>query len=1192
MIQFSGRVTVSETRAPIPNLMVRILSRPSQIGDDQQTTELSLGSDVTLRDGTFSIDVASAEEAETLQIFVTVSAPETGQNNKPSKNVLYRSEVRGVLPTAQQTMTIRIDAKDLEGRDLLPSTKQIGETVNQAITDAKAAEASVSAALSGRVKEDVTREATFDTKVLSRIIDQATTSAAVVTGDYAYVVGTEEEKAPGSLARNSISAGIQQIQGERNGQARQSSGPRRRTRYFFNDNQLAALDAATTAPPPDTTFSEIGETTLFDILDLSTRLENEGAPTEANREQELFNAFLVETREEACMNDIFSPPLPGDGGTGDTDDPTAPALPATQDDVLSLVSEVIDDVKAPLAALTGSGGEAPGLAQAIQDFALPVGPADQPRVFDFSSLDVAFDDVWQVVTDQRLEPLARALYVKSARVLDGVVASAKLESLKDLTRTLETTRRAARGSAPGVIYKINDGRGPNPTVEDVLAPTLPEPLPPPPPRPEPELPVDPGGVVAWPGSSGEGKPDTNAEPEKLVDQIDAILREPHAFTAFGADARSKAINFGLVVGYRHIMTPVTYQVGDLVKTVTLGPNESREYSTRTTTTRKRAEKEVIKHNSIRRDELSETNRTESEIVRKALAKTNFSLTSDGTYNLGLSKGTAKTASGRDGETASNEVKKGFREAVLKASEELRRERSMDVSFESEDSYEETSKGRIENPNNELTLTYLFFELQRRFRVNETIQKATPVILVAQDVPSPDEINNTFLVRYAWVLKRALLDDSFVVPLDYVQNGIVADRLDVLSLGETLLEQRRQSAELRTQLVALEEQAGRRYEALLQAVKERLAEEGEEESDGFFSDIGDTLFGGGQETGTARLREEAARDAEERAAQKAKNMAIQLQRAVNALNEATEAYNRANNRYHSMSLRVAQLRIHVKENILYYMQAIWSHEVDDQRFLRLYRQPVPQFVRQGGVEPIYRRISAAAGTTKVKVTNGPGGVTAQTLTAVDFELVPSIDMLPGEFDRPLVEVADPSRLLGFLGNYMIFPMTQTNALTDLLLNPYLDEGLRLLDPHDPGNITRPEFARYICDLRERLSDAEFDAIRGALSARYRELLLSSEYAGDEIVVPSGSLYMEALPGKTPLLESFKLAHRAFDLVGAQEEARRKALDNLRLAARLVEGDNADPETDARYDFFGAPGVVVPTDDGPGGGTGDGGPGGGG
>lgn len=40
MIQFSGRVTVSETRAPIPNLMVRILSRPSQIGDDQQTTEL------------------------------------------------------------------------------------------------------------------------------------------------------------------------------------------------------------------------------------------------------------------------------------------------------------------------------------------------------------------------------------------------------------------------------------------------------------------------------------------------------------------------------------------------------------------------------------------------------------------------------------------------------------------------------------------------------------------------------------------------------------------------------------------------------------------------------------------------------------------------------------------------------------------------------------------------------------------------------------------------------------------------------------------------------------------------------------------------------------------------------------------------------------------------------------------------
>ena len=33
-------------------------------------------------------------------------------------------------------------------------------------------------------------------------------------------------------------------------------------------------------------------------------------------------------------------------------------------------------------------------------------------------------------------------------------------------------------------------------------------------------------------------------------------------------------------------------------------------------------------------------------------------------------------------------------------------------------------------------------------------------------------------------------------------------------------------------------------------------------------------------------------------------------------------------------------MHVKENILYYMQAIWSHEPPDQRFFRLYNIDVP------------------------------------------------------------------------------------------------------------------------------------------------------------------------------------------------------------------------------------------------------------
>jgi hypothetical protein len=1213
MARFVGRITQTETRAPVRDLVVRAL-RLVPVNEGRDTSVVSLGSAATNGAGAFEI-VSILPEAETpARVVLAVAAPDGrergGEGERRPEDTtfdpadfLFVCPPREVGPEGNETFRLSIDLATLEAAGILPpdastAGDRLAVRARRAVEEAAKAEREVGDAVASRVREDRVLEDAFKVEFLPRLLASATaTAGTVISPDYEFVVGPEADHAPGELARRAIQRGVARFQTETN----QAPGPartgRRRTRFYFDAAQLQALDDTTTASGslPEGQFNEISEPALFEILGINERIALTGAPVEVSREEKLFDAFLVETREEQRMRALLRPVEE----PGAAEEPVPDVEPEIADGpaVLTRLARTINDVRSPLDALTG-GGEGPGLATAIRDFAVPVGPADEPRVFDFATLEVAFDDVWQSVVDRRLEPLAQSLHVQASRVLKGTVfQAADLADLPSLSRALATVRTATQGSAPSVVFLRNDGRGPKKTGlgagGEVLIPEEPDPPPPPDPEPEgPDFPIF--EVFGFVTQEDDGSNlDTDATPENLIEQINAILRQPHAFTAFGADERSKAINFGLLVGYRHLMTPVTYQVGDLVKSITLAPGESREYKTRTTITRKRAEKEMLKNSAVRRDELSNTSRVESEIVRKALAKTNFSLTSSGTYNLGFSKGKTNTASGRDGESNSSEVKKSFREAVIKASEEVRQERSVDVTFDESFEFEETTTGRLENQNKELTLTCLFFELQRRFRVNETIQKATPVVLVAQDVPAPDEITNAFLVRYAWIIRRALLDDGFEPALTYVQGRIVADRLEVLALLDTLATHRTQAKDLTTQLQALEEQAGRRYEALVRAVKERIDEEGHEERDGFFSDLGDSLFGGGQTTETAKLREEAARDAEQRAAEKAKEMAVQLQRAVNALNEATEAYNKANRRYQSMDLEVARLRLHVKEHILHYMQAIWMHEVDDQRFLRLYQLPVPQFVQQGGTEPVYRRLGADAGLSRVEVTptGNNGAPVAERRTAVDFELVPSIEVLGPELDRPLVEVADPSRLLGFLGNYMIFPMRQSNALTDLMLNPYVDEGLRLLDPHDPGNITRPQFAEYVDRLRKRLSDEEFEAIRGALAERYAELLLSSEYAGDEIVVPSGALYMEALPGSTPLLEPFKLAHRAFDLVAAQEEARQATIENLRLAARLIEGQLDDPETDARYDFFGAPGVVPPAPAPPGGpGPGEGGGGG--
>jgi hypothetical protein len=73
-------------------------------------------------------------------------------------------------------------------------------------------------------------------------------------------------------------------------------------------------------------------------------------------------------------------------------------------------------------------------------------------------------------------------------------------------------------------------------------------------------------------------------------------------------------------------------------------------------------------------------------------------------------------------------------------------------------------------------------------------------------------------------------------------------------------------------------------------------------------------------------------------------------------------------------------------------------------------------------------------------------------------------------------------------------------------------------------------------------------------------LLSDATQKMVIVPSKSLYIEALPGTHPLLEDFKLMHRAIDVKKAQAELRKAEIENLRLAARLENVELGDPDID--------------------------------
>jgi hypothetical protein len=151
----------------------------------------------------------------------------------------------------------------------------------------------------------------------------------------------------------------------------------------------------------------------------------------------------------------------------------------------------------------------------------------------------------------------------------------------------------------------------------------------------------------------------------------------------------------------------------------------------------------------------------------------------------------------------------------------------------------------------------------------------------------------------------------------------------------------------------------------------------------------------------------------------------------------------------------------------------------------------------------------------------------------------------------------------------------------MMVPYIDSELGLRDPDELGNWTLESFSEYVCCLKSRLGPATFNNpdLQERLRKQYLKLLQSPRREYEDIIVPTGQLFIEALPGKHPLLEDFKLGHRAMDVAKAHAELQRLQLENVRMAARLLAGELEDPDIGSKVVVQGVPASVV-VDAGPG------------
>ncbi len=151
--------------------------------------------------------------------------------------------------------------------------------------------------------------------------------------------------------------------------------------------------------------------------------------------------------------------------------------------------------------------------------------------------------------------------------------------------------------------------------------------------------------------------------------------------------------------------------------------------------------------------------------------------------------------------------------MLKAVQDYKEEVATELVTDVTDTSELTESGTITNPNDELAVTYLFYELQKRYRLSEQLYRVMPVVLVAQEVPSPDQITEAWVLSHDWILNRFLLDDSFRPTLTYLANKSVGDDFALRELRKNLRQQRNLVDTLRIEFSAASVDADNRYKAL-------------------------------------------------------------------------------------------------------------------------------------------------------------------------------------------------------------------------------------------------------------------------------------------------------------------------------------------------------------------------------------------
>lgn len=1128
--------------------------------------------------------IATAEDPPELRpdLFLIVRAPET-RNRGGFDNVIYRSSQVRVNAGRNESYLISLSSDTLLAANVPPPKEdENGNTVEDKIASFKASKLEQRAFRKG-VKSFMT-EFDEEEKEEKEQFKRAISKAIFANNDQLvgldnFVKETDTITEVQEIVFDEGAKNIDQIIAKE-GSETPVPGKGIKVNLFLTEEEKAELEEYKFVLDGKD-YYDIPEALVEQLL--FKREEDGGINTILFSNNPISKSCIDRTTKEKCATKYTD--LDNNDTTNDAEDEANPDIDETalsNDDIPGLVKKVLDrNTLSPAQLDNGTLAKRPDAASIqknVDDFALEKGPADATAFYDFHSLQIAFKHVWQLLLDETLVNLSeRAHYslensgrrgfkavfnpsynygkflcdIECAQQEISVEVPIEILTIFDVnTIEYEAMSSSQKAKLKDLAVEIAKEEGLTKVTNYVVN------------RGDKvvrsEATIDNEILIAVLREQGEriidnirvNKPFTT---NQVLKELQEKLTGKYEFTIFAADKNKKSINFGILNTFRQKWEPISYQAGKLVKTIPLSPKEERKYSVKTSHKLKNTITQAQKNNSSLQSESSSTSRAEAEIIAKANTKTNFNMS----VNVSYSSFSSEVGFGKDAAKESSESKKEFREAVLKSAQEYKEERSLQINTEESFDSEYTESGTIVNPNDELSVTYLFYELQRRYRVSEQLYRVMPVVCVAQEVPYPHQITKAWIIAHDWIINRVLLDDSFRNILQYLAQKNVGDDFAIRELRKNLRQQRTLTNKLKAEFSKLKIDVSDKYEAVRASTDERIEEEHEKR---FYKRW---WWWGWQvrqnqdappDPEMAKAIEKAAEDDYQHTVERAKELAMSVQREVNTLNQMTREYNAAMQDHLDRMTETSRLKRHIRDNILYYMQQIWTMEPSDQRYMRLYKVQIPYFeadksciVEGEPSEDIFEHFRKDGKKKHQAWLHGK--IKRKANGALDVTY------------KQLVEIADLDTLLGFKGNYMIFPLKEHNALTEFMAAPYIDDAFGAMDPDQLSNINLAELSEYICCLHEEDPD-KFDYLKPVLKKWLEQLLADPLRNGDEIIVPTDSLFIEMLPSDQSLLEDFKLQHRAWDVQKVKAETREMELENLRLAARLLDGQYDDPDVDKK------------------------------